>query len=58
MILGGIARISEIAARAAVNRLVAQPWNKWRGPASSRGGAVYAAKVCCRAIDGEHDVIG
>ena len=37
-VLGGIARDSEITARAAVKRATTGPWNKWRGPASSRGG--------------------
>ena len=38
-VLGGIARDSEITARAAVKRATTGPWNKWRGPASSRGGS-------------------
>src|SRR5690348_5684309 len=32
-------------------------WNKWRGPTSSWGGAVYAAKVRAQFVDGEHGVI-
>src|SRR5688500_15314853 len=52
--LGGIARGLALTARARGQVRGAGSWNKWRGPASSRGGAVYAAKArqlfaCARA---------
>src|SRR5688572_13041232 len=52
--LGGIARGLAVTARARGQVRGAGSWNKWRGPASSRGGAVYAAKArqlfaCARA---------
>jgi len=56
-VLGGIARDPEITARAAVKRATTGPWNKWRGPASSREESVYAAKARWRALDCEHGVI-
>lgn len=57
-LLGGIARACGITARGALKRVTAGSWNKWRGPASSRGGAGYAAKARRRALEREHGVIG